>query len=61
MFLIIFEDGGLTVAETIDDDTFTSADDGYIDIVDITNDEPLKYHQNKWHKIDKVYVGKDNE
>ena len=54
MYLLIYEDNSLQTAVELDEDTFKAADEGYIDIVDITGETPFQYYQKGWHKIDGV-------
>jgi len=54
MYLLIHEDGSLQTAEKLEEDIFKSADDGYVDIIDVSNKEPLQYYENEWHKIDNI-------
>jgi len=54
MYLLIHEDGSLQTVLELDDGVLPAADDGYIDVVDVSSEEPLQYHQNEWHKIDRA-------
>ena len=52
MYLLIFEDGSLGTVATITDDLIASADDGILDIVDISGDLPLQYFGGEWNDIE---------
>ncbi len=54
MYLLIYEDGSLQTATTLADDVFAAADDGYVDVIDVSGDAPLQYHQDEWHKINSI-------
>ena len=54
MYLLIHEDGSLQTATELAEDVFKAADDGYIDVVDVTGEVPFQYLRNEWHKIDGV-------
>lgn len=48
VYLIIFEDGTIKYTYDFSEDLCQSADDGYVDIVDITDPEmPLQYLPGK--------------
>lgn len=53
MYLIIFEDGNITKTTKINSDHIESCNDGYLDIVDITDrDHPKEYIDDKWREVD---------
>ena len=54
MFLVIYEDGSIETADDIKDDTFEAADNGYVDIINISNAIPTQYGDGEWHEIDKA-------
>jgi len=54
MYLFIFEDGSLAKSLTVDDEDYKSADEGYLDIINVTNDQPVQYHDGDWHGINDV-------
>ena len=51
MYLIIMEDSTVWQADTISDDERSAADDGILDIIDISGPQPTQYHDNNWHGI----------
>jgi len=52
MYLLIHEDGSLQTTVELTNDVFEAADDGCVDIIDITGEKPFQYYQGEWHKID---------
>lgn len=52
MYLLIYEDGSLQTTIELTDDMFEAADDGIVEIIDVTGEVPFQYYQNEWHKID---------
>lgn len=54
MYLIIFEDGDMKKAATVSDEDKRSADDGYIDIIDLHAENPTRRVNGEWHDIDAV-------
>ena len=54
MYLLIFEDGEIQTVDKIEGDTMGAADDGYVDIIDISGcDNPLQYSDGEWHPASK--------
>lgn len=49
-FLLIFDDNVLRMANTISKDELSSADNGYVTIVDIEN-STVYYGEGEWRKI----------
>lgn len=55
MFLLIFEDGEVKRTDAIGEDDKQSADDGYIDIIDITeSDSPKRFISGEWLEIEDI-------
>jgi hypothetical protein len=53
MFLIIFEDGEVKRADAVGEDDKQSADDGYIDLIDITDPSvPKRFISGAWSDIE---------
>lgn len=52
MFLFIFEDGLIKKATVICDGDKSCADDGIIDLIDISGDEPKQYYDGEWHDLE---------
>lgn len=53
MFLVIFEDGAIRKAEEVSQDDVRSADDGLLDLIDISRpDDPRRYVEGGWHPLD---------
>lgn len=55
MFLIIFEDGLIKTAKDIGDDDKDMADDGYVDLIDISSpSEPKRYRSGDWELVEDI-------
>ena len=54
MYLFIFEDGSIKKGSIVEDGDTAAADDGILDIIDISGAEPLQYHDGEWHEIEDV-------
>jgi len=55
MYLIIFEDGNITHQIELDDGMLPAADNGYVDVVDISDpSHPLRYWDEGWCSLDVV-------
>lgn len=53
MYLVIFEDGGVKTMAEIGVHELSAADDGYLDIIDISDPElPTRYFDEGWTSID---------
>ena len=53
MYLVILEDGSMLHMTALEDGLLTSANDGYVDVVDISNPEhPLRYSDEGWCSVD---------
>lgn len=55
MYLIIFEDLSIQKAKSVSKDDLMACDDGYCQILDITDPEnPTEYYQDEWKEIESV-------
>ncbi|MGF6595096.1 hypothetical protein [Pseudomonas sp. 2835] len=55
MYLLIFEDGEMKSAEDVTDDELRGADDGLLDIVDISEPfTPTRYVGGQWVDVEGV-------
>jgi hypothetical protein len=55
MYIIIFEDGSIKQATELDEGLLPAADDGLVDIIDIsTHKDPLQYLDEGWCSLDDV-------
>ena len=54
MYILIFEDGSLKQASSVDEGDLYAADEGLLDIVDITKDMPRQYYGGEWHLLEDV-------
>lgn len=55
MFLIIFEDGQITCCTKVSDELFSGADDGIVDIVDVSDPvSPLRYWGGDWEAVESL-------
>ena len=55
MYLLIFEDGEMKSAEDVTDDELRGADDGQLDIVDISEPfTPTRYVGGQWVDVESV-------
>lgn len=53
MYLVIFEDGSMQHMTQLDVGTLFAADDGLVEVVDISNPEhPLRYFDEGWCSVD---------
>ena len=53
MYIVIFEDGDMTHHEQINDEFLKEADDGIIDLIDISDpSHPLRYFNEGWCSLD---------
>lgn len=50
-YLFIFEDGQVMKADKVTDDEFVSCDNGILDVIDISGDEPMQYLNDGWHEL----------
>ena len=56
MYLFIFEDGSVSSAEDMTEEDFVSADEGLLDIIDVSDPSNLKQYLNgQWDPVDKLY------
>jgi len=52
MYLLIFEDGSIKKTNEITEDDKNSSEDGYVDIIDISNqNEPKYFFVGEWKLI----------
>jgi hypothetical protein len=51
---MIFEDGEVRRTESVDDDTLQSCDDGYVQIINISDPQPTQYVDGYWVGINEV-------
>jgi len=55
MYLLIFEDGEMKSAENVTEDDLRGADDGLLDIVDISEPfTPSRYQNGQWIEVEDV-------
>jgi len=54
MYLFIFEDGEVKKYDKVCQGDFDEADAGILDVIDVSADEPLQYHDCGWHEIESV-------
>lgn len=54
MYLLITEDGEIQKSVSLHDDDKMMADEGLLDVIDVTGDVPTSYYQGKWHDIKQV-------
>ena len=53
MYIVIFEDGDMTHREQISDEFLKEADDGIIDLIDISDpSHPIRYFDEGWCSLD---------
>jgi len=56
-YLYIFEDGSVKTSRSVNDEDLKSTDDGYLEIIDITNPkEPLWHNAGDWLNIEIIEV-----
>ena len=54
MFVVIFEDGDMRLAYSVDDSLLESADDGVVDLLDVSvADSPRCYYKGEWHELER--------
>ena len=51
MYIYIFEDGEVKKGDTFGHGDMDSCDDGILDVIDISGDQPMQYYDNEWHDI----------
>lgn len=51
MYLLVMEDGKIWRMSALDEGYMANADDGILDIIDISGDVPLQYYDGKWNEI----------
>tara|TARA_R110000850_G_scaffold261268_1_gene389310 strand:- start:142 stop:315 length:174 start_codon:yes stop_codon:yes gene_type:complete len=57
MYIIIFEDGSMSYSVTISSEELEAADDGILDIVDISDPtHPLRYFDEGWCSLEVANV-----
>lgn len=62
MYIYIFEDGTVNKTKTLSDGDLSSADDGFIDIIDISNPiEPKTYYSGQWHDLEEYKFSTNGE
>ena len=54
MYIVIFEDGDIRRATTLLQADFDSADEGLIDILDVSGEIPFHYVNGKWLKLKEI-------
>lgn len=55
MFLMIFEDGEIKSTSQVGDDDIQSSDDGYLDLIDITDSSsPKRRFNGDWIEIESI-------
>lgn len=55
MFLLIFEDGEVKRADAVGEDDKQSADDGYIDLIDISDPtSPKRFISGEWLEVEDI-------
>ena len=53
MYLVIFEDFSIRHTAELEDGLLSAADDGLVEVVDISNPEhPLRYTNGNWCSVD---------
>lgn len=57
MYIIIFEDGSMSYSATISSGELEAADDGILDIIDISDPtHPLRYFDEGWCSLEVANV-----
>jgi len=51
MYLLITEDGEINKTVELHDDDKLMADEGYLDVIDVSGEIPTQYYKGKWHDI----------
>jgi len=54
MYILIFENGEVKKTATINSNDMIAVDDGILDIIDISGDEPKTYYNGVWHDLESV-------
>jgi len=55
MFLIIFEDGEIKRTEALADGDLESADDGYLDLLDVSEPtSPKRFISGEWVEVEEL-------
>ena len=54
MYIYIFEDGEIRKGTIFDEEEAKACDGGFLDIIDISGDEPKMYYDGKWNDIEKI-------
>lgn len=54
MFIIIFEDGEIKYSPNVDSDILDAADDGLVDVLDISDQDCIQQYSGGWSAIDGV-------
>jgi len=54
MFIIIFEDGVVKSSPNVDADILNAAEDGLIQVLDISDQDCIQEYSGGWHTIDGV-------
>lgn len=55
MYLMIFEDGTIRKSSAYSDSEINACDDGYMDLIDISNPEHLlTYYDSSWISVEDV-------
>lgn len=51
-YIYIFEDGEIQKGSTFSENDKISVDDGILDVIDISGDEPKTWYKGEWHDIE---------
>lgn len=55
MYIIIYEDGEIQSSQTCEDDLLLGADDGAIDLLDVSDPEnPMRRWDGEWQPVESV-------
>jgi len=52
VYILIFENGAVVKAATIDSNDMVAVDDGILDIIDIGESEPKMYYNGEWCSLE---------
>ena len=52
MYLFFFEDLAINKSDTVTEHDLICVANGYMDIIDISGDEPLRYTKGQWKPVD---------
>ena len=56
MYILIFEDGSMVKSETVGAEDLAASEDGLLDIIDCSSDNPTRYWDGDWISIEDSIV-----